>query len=63
MAQVRYDWDKWFASRRLLRLERGTHFAVTPAIMAQQVRNAARRYNVSVSIRTVGECLILSVTR
>lgn len=44
-----YDWDKWFARRRF-RLLRGTHYFCSQSTMSQQIRNAATKRGLQVSI-------------
>ena len=46
----KYHWERWFSKSRF-DLEYGRHFECDPASMIQQVRNAASRYGVSVSIK------------
>jgi len=49
-ASVRYPWQKWF-SRSRFRLVQGYHFGCQLHSMATQIRNAASRLGVSVSVK------------
>ena len=44
-----YPWDVWF-SRSKLRLKKGRHFDCATYAMAQQIRNAAGRRGIGVSV-------------
>lgn len=44
-----YDWDAWFASGRFV-LRRGRDYTCSQGTMAQQVRNAAAKRGISVSL-------------
>ena len=44
-----YDWNKWFSRRRFC-LRRGKDYTCQQATMGQQIRNAAVRMGVRVSL-------------
>ena len=44
-----YDWEGWFGVRRF-RVTYGTHYFIGNAAMAQQIRNAAKKLNLSIKI-------------
>lgn len=45
-----YPWDKWMNRKTPLKLVRGRDYHCQPHSMAQQCRNAAGRYGVSISV-------------
>lgn len=57
----RYPWEKWFASRRTVRLTRGIDFDCLPHGMAQQIRNEAKHRNKNVSISIVEQTILLRI--
>lgn len=46
----RYPWKKWFAKEGTVTLQQGKHFDCLVHSMAQQIRNAAYRHGVQVSL-------------
>jgi len=58
-----YPWKTWMTRRVNLHLVRGTDFVCAPYIMAQQIRNAANRYEVHVSISIQGNEIDIKITR
>lgn len=59
--QVRYPWAKWFR-RRTFTLRKGKDFTCQPHSMAQQIRNAAFRHRVTVSIAIDGNEVDTTIT-
>jgi hypothetical protein len=57
---AKYDWISWFARPRFT-LRRGVHYHCSQTSMAGQVRNAATRLGVSVSIIDEGSALTVVV--
>ncbi len=57
---VRYPWSKWF-SKGKFHLRRGKHFQCATYCMAGQIRNAAPKWGVAVSIRVKGDALTAAV--
>ncbi len=47
--QIRYPWDKWFAKRKFT-ITRGKEFTCMPHSMSVQVRTAAAKRGISVSV-------------
>lgn len=45
----KYDWSDWFSKRRFV-LRWGEHYRCRDSIMVQQVRNAAAKLGVSVTV-------------
>ena len=58
-----YPWHRWLRRRSLLRLVRGEDYACQPHSMAQQVRNAAVREGVGVSVHIDGDVVAVLVRR
>jgi hypothetical protein len=56
-----YPFDKWFKRNRSFNLIRGKDFEVMPHVMAQQIRNAAHKHQISVSIKIDEETLHISI--
>lgn len=48
-AESKYPWDEWFSSATVS-LKKGMHFRCQVHGMAQQIRNAARRRGLRVSL-------------
>lgn len=44
-----YDWNKWFRKKRFT-LERGTHYRCPSSSFGQQIRNAAHKRGLSISV-------------
>lgn len=59
---MKYPWDQWLARRRR-RLQRGADYACSQSAMAQQIRNAAVRLGLRVSLVDVGDGLIITVKK
>lgn len=55
-----YDWDRWFGRPRIV-LKYGVHYNGTQSSFGQQIRNAARKRGVSVSIEDNRDHFILRV--
>lgn len=49
MAYSKYRWKEWFRKRQFI-LRRGLDYKCPPSTMAQQIRNAAVKFGVKVSI-------------
>lgn len=60
--RVRYPWEDWF-SRKKITLIRGKHFFCQPHSMAQQIRNEARLYWVSISIEINDDTVTATITQ
>ncbi len=56
MGNYKYPWEKWF-SRTRFTIKKGKHYDCMTHAMAVQVRSAATRFGVSVSI-AVGEDML-----
>ena len=61
MKTITYPWPLWFRKKRF-HLRRGTHFDLSLASMEAQVRNAAHKVGLYVSIRTNTWGLTVTVT-
>ncbi len=57
----RHDWDKWFKRKRFT-LIRGEHFSGMPHAMSAQVRNAACKRGLTVSVRILENILVVERT-
>lgn len=57
-----YPWKKWFSAKQKI-LTKGKDFACQPHSMAQQVRNAARKYGKTVSVFIEDETVTIEVKR
>ena len=53
-----YPWDNWL-SKNKLKLKQGKHFYCAPYIFAQQVRNAAIKHEVAVSVHVFDDYIIM----
>lgn len=51
---TRHPWDEWFA-RKKLRLRRGKDFDCQPYLLAQQIRNEARRREITVTVSVLDD--------
>ena len=56
-----YPWNVWF-KRRVFRLVKGDHFNCAPHSMSVQVRGAARKRGIRVSVFIEGSVLIVTRT-
>jgi hypothetical protein len=54
---VRYPWDKWLGKKQAYTLQRGRDFNCKVHGMAAQLRNAASKRGMSVSIAIEGDSL------
>ena len=59
---VPHPFDKWFKQKRT-KLVRGKHFNCMPHSMGIQIRNAAKKRKVKVSIHIQGDILIVSIKK
>lgn len=57
-----YPWKKWFSVKQKT-LTKGKDFTCQPHSMAQQVRNAARKYGKTVSVFIEDETVTIEVKR
>jgi hypothetical protein len=58
----KYDWEKIFSQART-RLKRGVHFEIGSGAMTQQIRQAASKAGVGVSLSEDGDTILVEVTR
>ena len=57
----RYPWDEWLAHKRTFRLRKGKDFQCASYVMGVQVRTAAAKRDLKVSIIIEGDTLIITV--
>ena len=57
---VHYPWEKWFAKNRFI-LFRGKQYNCQPHSMGVQIRNAAAKRNLSVSVYIDGDKITCDV--
>ena len=57
----RHDWDKWFKRKRFT-LQRGIDYSGMPHAMASQVRNAACKREIYVSVKIQEDTILVERT-
>jgi hypothetical protein len=57
-----YPWKEWFKRRKTFRLKRGKHFDCQPHSMVAQIRKAATKYKVSVSVQVLENTIAVTAT-
>jgi hypothetical protein len=57
---IRYPWPKWLTPEKRSLLKKGRDYDCQPHSMAQQIRNAAAKRDVVVSIHIDGEVISIS---
>lgn len=53
-----YPWDRWL-SKKKLKLKQEKDFECAPYVFAQQVRNAAIRHEVAISVHVFDDYIIM----